>query len=89
MIVPVGAKGVCRQAAAGRGSEAFPERGESSPYKNFINGLLDLTDNLMDGAVVPPDRVVKQDPDDSYLVVAADKGYSDLFRYRQRYLAGA
>ena len=43
--------------------------------------LLDITDNLVDGAVVPPRDVVRHDGDDPYLVVAADKGtatFSDL-----------
>ena len=47
----------------------------------FISGLLDLTDNLVDGAVVPPPDVVRHDDDDPYLVVAADKGtaqFSDI-----------
>ena len=43
-------------------------------YKLFITALLDVTDNLVDGAVVPPPEVVRHDPDDPYLVVAADKG---------------
>src|SRR5262249_918876 len=47
----------------------------------FISALLDLTDNLVDGRVVPPARVVRYDGDDPYLVVAADKGtatFSDV-----------
>ena len=47
----------------------------------FIGALLSLTDNLVDGKVVPPERVVRHDGDDTYLVVAADKGtatFSDL-----------
>lgn len=50
-------------------------------YKDFISGLLDLTDNLVDGKVVPPPNVVRHDGDDTYLVVAADKGtatFSDI-----------
>jgi glutamate dehydrogenase len=47
----------------------------------FINGLLDITDNLVDGQVVHPRDVVRHDGDDPYLVVAADKGtatFSDI-----------
>ena len=47
----------------------------------FIGALLSLTDNLVDGKVVPPEKVVRHDGDDTYLVVAADKGtatFSDL-----------
>src|SRR5690606_16083203 len=45
-------------------------------YRTFISGLLDVTDNvdLATGAVVPAPRVVRHDGDDTYLVVAADKG---------------
>ena len=47
----------------------------------FISALLDVTDNLVDGKVVPPPDVVRHDGDDPYLVVAADKGtatFSDI-----------
>jgi len=50
-------------------------------YSLFIRGLLDLTDNLVDGKVVAPSGVCRRDGDDPYLVVAADKGtasFSDI-----------
>ena len=50
-------------------------------YRLFVSGLLDLTDNLVDGHVVPPADTVRYDDDDPYLVVAADKGtatFSDI-----------
>ena len=50
-------------------------------YQLFVSGLLDLTDNLVDGEVVPPPHTVRYDDDDPYLVVAADKGtatFSDV-----------
>jgi glutamate dehydrogenase len=50
-------------------------------YREFIMSLLDITDNLVDGQVVPPREVVRHDGDDAYLVVAADKGtatFSDI-----------
>ncbi len=47
-------------------------------YETFIRGLLDVTDNVVDGAIVPPPQVVRQDVDDPYLVVAADKGTAHL-----------
>jgi glutamate dehydrogenase len=50
-------------------------------YQWFIRGLLDLTDNLVDGSVVTPTGVVRYDDNDPYLVVAADKGtasFSDI-----------
>src|SRR5262249_36633650 len=50
-------------------------------YQMFIRGLLDVTDNIANGRIVPPQRVVRLDGDDAYLVVAADKGtatFSDV-----------
>ncbi len=50
-------------------------------YRTFIRGLLDLTDNIVDGEIAPPAGVVRYDEDDPYLVVAADKGtatFSDI-----------
>ena len=73
VIVPAGAKGgfVTRRTFADRPSmQAEVIR----CYRLFINTLLDLTDNLVDGAIIAPARTVRLDPDDSYLVVAADKG---------------
>ena len=43
-------------------------------YKLFISGLLDVTDNLVEGKFISPENVVRYDHDDPYLVVAADKG---------------
>ncbi|MGZ5300547.1 MAG: NAD-glutamate dehydrogenase [Actinomycetota bacterium] len=43
-------------------------------YVTFMRGLLDITDNLDQGNVVHPERVRVLDADDTYLVVAADKG---------------
>ena len=83
VIVPVGAKGgfVVRRPEAG--TERVGETGGEvvACYRTFISGLLDVTDNLVDGVTVPPANVVRHDGDDSYLVVAADKGtakFSDV-----------
>ena len=46
----------------------------SSQYMTFMRGMLDITDNLIDGTVVHPAHVRIHDADDPYLVVAADKG---------------
>jgi glutamate dehydrogenase len=80
VIVPVGAKGgfVLKRPApptgdAVRDREAFAAEGIAC-YRLLVNGLLDVTDNLRGGSVVPPELVVKRDADDPYLVVAADKG---------------
>lgn len=82
VIVPVGAKGgfVPKQLPVGGDREAVLEEGIAC-YKLFISGLLDLTDNLVDDAIVPPVDVIRLDDDDPYLVVAADKGtatFSDI-----------
>ncbi|AXH95812.1 NAD-glutamate dehydrogenase [Ornithinimicrobium avium] len=83
VIVPTGSKGaffakalpdpnVDRDAWLAEGKEA---------YTTFIRGMLDITDNRVGGEVVAPERVVRRDGDDTYLVVAADKGtasFSDL-----------
>ena len=47
-------------------------------YREFVSGLLDVTDNIVDGKVLHPPEVVRQDGDDPYLVVAADKGTAHL-----------
>jgi glutamate dehydrogenase len=75
VIVPSGAKGgfVCKQLPDPSDREAY--QGEVlACYRSFISAMLDVTDNLRAGQVVPPDRVVRHDGDDPYLVVAADKG---------------
>lgn len=82
VIVPVGSKGgfVLKQAPSSQDREAFMKEGIDC-YKTFLRGLLDITDNLVKAAVVPPANVVRHDEDDPYLVVAADKGtatFSDI-----------
>jgi glutamate dehydrogenase len=75
VIVPSGAKGgfVCKQLPDPGDRDAY--QGEVlACYKSFISAMLDVTDNLEGGHVVPPPRVVRHDRDDPYLVVAADKG---------------
>ena len=77
IIVPVGSKG------------GFVLKGQLPPrpaldaylverYREFVSGLLDVTDNLINGDVVHPPEVVRHDDDDPYLVVAADKGTAHL-----------
>ncbi|HGM5582118.1 TPA: NAD-glutamate dehydrogenase [Pseudomonas putida] len=82
VIVPVGAKGgfLPRRLPLGGGRDEIAAEGIAC-YRIFISGLLDITDNLKDGGVVPPANVVRHDDDDPYLVVAADKGtatFSDI-----------
>jgi glutamate dehydrogenase len=77
IIIPLGSKG------------GFVLKGELPPrpaldhyvvdrYREFISGMLDITDNLVSGQVVHPPAVERHDGDDPYLVVAADKGTAHL-----------
>ncbi|MCI2417202.1 NAD-glutamate dehydrogenase [Saccharopolyspora sp. K220] len=79
LIVPGGAKGafVLRRSLAGLDRAAI-EAEVRECYATFIRGMLDITDNRVDTAVVPPPRVVRHDEADPYLVVAADKGTARL-----------
>ena len=83
VIVPTGRQGRLRRQAPATGGpsrDAVLAEGQAC-YKLFIGALLSLTDNLVNGKVVPPEKVVRHDGDDYYLVVAADKGtatFSDL-----------
>jgi glutamate dehydrogenase len=86
VIVPVGSKGgffVKRPPVltGGAGDRDTQLAEGVACYRLFINGLLDITDNLVDGKVVHPLNCVRHDADDPYLVVAADKGtatFSDI-----------
>ncbi|SDP61513.1 glutamate dehydrogenase [Actinopolyspora xinjiangensis] len=87
VIVPVGAKGgfVLKRQPSPTGDTAADREATLKEgiacYRMFISGMLDLTDNLAEGRVLPPDDVVRHDGDDTYLVVAADKGtatFSDI-----------
>lgn len=83
VIVPSGAKGGfvpqnLPNPAVDR--DAWLAEGKAC-YRIFIDSLLSLTDNVVGGDVVAPEKVVRHDTDDPYLVVAADKGtatFSDL-----------
>ena len=83
VIVPVGAKGGFvpqRLPDPAVDRAAWQAEGEAC-YRIFVDALLSVTDNTRGGAVEPPDRVLRYDGDDPYLVVAADKGtasFSDL-----------
>ncbi|MCC4796949.1 NAD-glutamate dehydrogenase [Enterovibrio norvegicus] len=82
VIVPVGAKGgfVCKKQHSLSGRDEIFAEGQRC-YRIFIRGLLDISDNIIEGALTPPPNVVRHDEDDPYLVVAADKGtatFSDL-----------
>ncbi|MFB8281053.1 NAD-glutamate dehydrogenase [Nocardia colli] len=84
VIVPAGAKGgfVVKQPPEPTGEAEADRRAQLDEgiecYRMFISGMLDLTDNIdyRTGRIDPPQRVVRRDGDDTYLVVAADKGTS-------------
>ncbi len=62
VIVPSGAKGgfVCKQLPDPADREAY--QGEVlACYRMFISAMLDVTDNLKAGTVIPPERVVRHD----------------------------
>jgi glutamate dehydrogenase len=82
VIVPVGSKGgfVVKNPPSPSDREAWMREGIAC-YQTFLRGLLDVTDNLASGAIVPPPDVVRHDPDDPYLVVAADKGTATFSDY--------
>jgi glutamate dehydrogenase len=82
VIVPSGAKGgfVCKKMPPNANREQQLQEGIAC-YQWLIRGLLDLTDNLIDGSICAPKNVIRYDEDDAYLVVAADKGtasFSDI-----------
>lgn len=75
VIVPVGSKGgfyphrlpqTTDRAAIGEAARAA--------YIQYISAMLSITDNLVDGKIVPPKNIIRHDGDDPYFVVAADKG---------------
>ncbi|HET7395282.1 MAG TPA: NAD-glutamate dehydrogenase [Gammaproteobacteria bacterium] len=82
VIVPVGSKGgfyVKRPPRSGNREDLLKEG--IACYQTFMRGLLDITDNIVDGKIAPPPKVMRHDGDDPYLVVAADKGtatFSDI-----------
>ena len=75
IIVPLGCKGgfVVKQNLEGENRRDYFKLGIEC-YKNFLRGILDITDNIINEKVIPPKNVIRHDKDDSYFVVAADKG---------------
>jgi len=76
VIVPVGSKGgFIIKRPPSKDDPTFSLMNEVvSCYETMMRGLLDLTDNIKGSEIVPPQNVIRWDEDDSYLVVAADKG---------------
>ena len=82
VIVPTGAKGgfYPKQLPPMSDRDAWLAEGTES-YRIFIRSLLSVTDNIVDGRIVHPDKVAIRDENDPYFVVAADKGtatFSDV-----------
>ncbi|HKR25527.1 MAG TPA: NAD-glutamate dehydrogenase domain-containing protein, partial [Allosphingosinicella sp.] len=82
VIVPTGAKGgfYAKQLPPMSSRDAWLAEGTEA-YRIFIRTLLSVTDNIVGETVVDPDRVIGNDGDDAYFVVAADKGtatFSDV-----------
>ncbi len=82
VIVPVGSKGgfVVKEDTSGLSREQHLNLGIEC-YKEFLRGILDLTDNIVNSEVITPENLICHDEQDPYLVVAADKGtatFSDI-----------
>ena len=73
IIVPVGAKGGFVVKALPSGNREQIQEEVVACYSTFLRGLLDITGSRSGQLSVPPKDVVRHDPDDTYLVVAADK----------------
>jgi len=75
IIIPSGAKGgfVIDKAKEKLSREAF-----QSYYSTFIDSLLDMVDNKRDGKIIRNDKIIAYDDEDSYFVVAADRGTAGM-----------
>ncbi len=81
VIVPLGAKGGFVPKLLPTDDRESMMREAIACYQIFIKGLLCITDNIIEGKIIHPEKVVRYDEEDPYLVVAADKGtatFSDI-----------
>ncbi len=83
VIVPLGAKGgfVAKMDVQDIADRDRRMQIGTDCYRTFIRGLLDLTDNRKGDEVMQPKDTICWDKEDTYLVVAADKGtatFSDI-----------
>ena len=69
-----------KRAPAPADRDAYMKEGIAC-YQDYLRALLDLTDNRVGDRIVPPPQVRRHDPDDPYLVVAADKGTATFSDY--------
>lgn len=82
VIVPVGAKGAfyVNIDNTNISHEEYMQQVVSC-YQNFLRGLLDITDNIINDKIVKSKNTITYDKDDPYLVVAADKGTATFSDY--------
>lgn len=82
LIVPAGAKGGFYVKDLNKCSSREEQQSLGIEcYRDFIRGLLDLTDNYVGNEIVFPNNTIRYDSEDPYFVVAADKGtatFSDI-----------
>ena len=86
VIVPVGSKGgfVLKRAPAPSDREAFLKEGVAC-YQDFLRGLLDITDNRVGDAIVPPPQVRAPRRRRSLPGGRRRQGHGHLLRLRQRH----
>jgi glutamate dehydrogenase len=80
LIVPSGCKGAFVLKYHSSNSEDFLKFGIAC-YKNFLRGILDITDNIVNKKITNPKNIIRHDEDDPYFVVAADKGTATFSDY--------
>jgi glutamate dehydrogenase len=82
VIVPVGSKGAFFVKIDSHNLPKTEYREKVVEcYKNFLRGLLDITDNIIDHKIFSPNNLISYDAQDPYLVVAADKGTATFSDY--------
>jgi glutamate dehydrogenase len=80
LIVPLGCKGGFVLKNAPTDKSEYLKLGIEC-YKNFLRGILDITDNIVNKKITHPEYVVRHDDSDTYFVVAADKGTATFSDY--------
>ena len=85
VIVPDGSKGgfYTRFSSDEMSREEYMKRAIAC-YQNFLRGLLDITDNIINDQIITPKDVIIYDEHDPYLVVAADKGTATFSDHANR-----
>lgn len=82
VIVPTGAKGGFFLHFGKEGIEEAEYKAKAVEcYRNFLRGILDVTDNIVEGKIIHPKNVIRYDEPDPYVVVAADKGTATFSDY--------